>query len=380
MIELSREQQAVLACARHPMDAGSVTLEGLDWEEFFHAAQSLGVIALVAANLAAHFRGKLTAPVAERLQRLRQAALAVSARTAARTAEVAGWFAAEGIETLILKGAPLAALLYESPLLRHSSDIDVMAHPCDVGRAWRMLTARRLRPSFDLDERQVAALIRVGYAHDFHAPGNRMLVDLHWDVQPHLCPLDISKVWTRAQDVAVENRVYRTLSKEDYLLFLCYHPVKHTYRSLRAVCDIAALLRQELDWDYVQREAEAAGCCRMLRLGVGLAQTLLGASSPMRNEPGIERLMQVACAGLFGPHRAFRDSPTAWGLRVLDTPRQKAAFLAHKVFVPNEDDFALLSLTEGMFVCYYGLRCIRLPWRYAGIVKRLLQRKQKSPV
>jgi hypothetical protein len=288
--------------------------------------------------------------------------------------DVVGRFEADGIPTLVLKGLPLGMLLYGSPLLRQTGDIDLMVRPEDVRCAWRILKECGLRPTCDLDERQQDALVRAGHAFDFNAPTGKATVDLHWGVEPYLCPLDIRKAWERAREVTVEKRMYQTLSREDYLLFLCYHPVKHGYRDLRVVCDITALLRQELDWDYVQREAEAAGCCRMLWLGVGLAHALLGAPLPteIQNYPTIESLIHTARAGLLGwNRRAFRDSPTAWGVRVLDTPRRKVAFLLRKVFVPNEDDFALLSLPKALFAAYYGLRFVRLPWRYAGIVMRL---------
>ncbi|MBM3861865.1 MAG: nucleotidyltransferase family protein [Verrucomicrobia bacterium] len=381
MAELSREQQLALACLRpSPEEAGNLLRDGIEWELLFELARSHNVLVPVTRYLASHFPAMLPETMARRFRQIGTDAIFRYLSMARQLDDVVGRFEAEQIPTLVLKGLPLGVLLHGSPLLRQTGDIDLMVRPQDVRRAWQILTGQGLQPMRNLDDRQQQAVVRFGHAFDFYAPPGKVMVDLHWGVQPHLCPLDVGKVWARAQEVTVEKRTYRTLSREDYLLFLCYHPVKHGYRDLRAVCDIAALLRMELDWDYVQREAEAAGCCRMLGLGVGLAHTLLGASCPMRNEPGIERLMQTARAGLFGPHRAFRDSPTAWGVRVLDTPRRKAAFLAHKIFVPNEDDFALWSLPERLFVGYYGLRCLRLPWRYAGIVKRLLQRQQKNPV
>jgi hypothetical protein len=250
-----------------------------------------------------------------------------------------------------------------------------MARPQDAKRAWRILGEQGFQPVCALDERQEEALIRGGHAFDFGPSSGKIMVDLHWGIQRYVCPLDVRKVWARAQEVTVEGRVYWTLSWEDYLLFLCYHPVKHGYRELRAVCDIAALLQSaaKLDWDYVQQEAEKAGCRRMLWLGVGLAQMLLGAPLPAKipGDPKIERLVSLAHESLFGPHRAFRDSPTMWGTRVLDTPQRKAAFLLRKIFVPNEDDFAIWSLPQGMFFAYYGLRFVRLPWRYARIVGHL---------
>jgi hypothetical protein len=195
--------------------------------------------------------------------------------------------------------------------------------------------------------------------------------------------VNIRKAWARSQEVVVEQRAYRTFSREDYLLYLCYHPVKHGYRDLRAVCDIAALLRSgQFDWDYVRQETEKGGCRRMLWLGVGLAHTLLGAPLPatMPECPKIERLMCDARAGLFGAHRAFRDSPTMWGMRVLDAPSRKMFFMLHKVFAPNEEEFALVSLPQPLFFGYYALRLVRLPWRYARIVKNSIARRPLSGV
>lgn len=372
----------VLACARYPMDAGTVSVEGVDWERVFEVAQSLGVAALVVGNLGAHSREKLPAAVADKLQRLRHEAMVLYVRTAARLEQVVGWFEAEGLETLVLKGLPLAAQLYESPLLRHSVDMDIMVHPSDVPRAWRMLKARGFRPLHDFDERQQAALIRGGFAQDFFAADRGPAVDLHWGVPRHLCPLDVGQAWKRAVEVRVDRRCYRTLSAEDHLLFLCYHPVKHCYGDLRSVCDIAGILRVSGDWDYISKLARRRGHARIVWTGICLAQELLDATVPeaIRREmagcPAVAELARAISGRLFGRMDGWlRESQTAWGVRMLVGGWWKTRYLLTKVFEPNEEDFAWLSLPQVLFFTYYGLRFVRLPWRYAGIVRRLRQRQ-----
>jgi len=381
--ELSREQQVVLACMRPSVEeARSLLQAGVDWEGLLQFAQSHNVLVPVTRRLAEQFPELLPEPVARHIRQVGEDAIFRHLCLSRQLEELARAFEAEQIPMLVLKGLPLGVLLCGSPLLRQTGDIDLMVRPQDVRRAWRILTGQGLQPMRDLDDRQQESLVRLGYAFDFYAPPGKgkAMVDLHWGVQPYLCPLDVRKAWARAQDVTVEKRAYRTLSNEDYLLFLCYHPVKHGYRDLRAVCDIAALLRssKKLDWDYVQQEAAKAGCCQMLRLGIGLAHALLGAPLPatMPDHPKIGRLICAARAGLFGPRRAFRGSPTGWGVRVLDTLRGKMLFLLRKVLVPNEEEVALASLPAAWRFAYFGLRFVRLPWRYVCIVKNSIAQRR----
>jgi len=376
VIEPSRELQAVLACARYPMEAGALTLEGLDWARFFQVAQSLGVTALVAGNLLAHCRGQLPQEAEQKLQRLRHAAMGFAARMLARSAEVTGWLQAANMEVLTLKGVPLGALLYGSPLLRHSSDIDLVVRPHDVARAERLLKEKGLIPSVRLDERQMDALIHWGYALDFRSANGKVMVDLHWGFQPCICPLDARKVWERAQTVAAEGVAWRTLSLEDYLLFLCYHPVKHCYQGLRPICDLAALLRhgENLDWDYVWQQAETTGTLRIVGVGLGLAERLLGAKLSQNikhrivQSPQVASLIQVAAAAIFHGLSGWRNTQTVWGVRMLDNLWWRTRFLLRKMFVPNEEEVAALSLPARLRFAYYPLRFVRVPWRYGRIL------------
>ncbi len=380
MTDLSREQQVVLACARYPMDIASVTLDGVDWERIFETARALGVLTLVGWNLNAHFREKVPVPVRETLQRLRHTAMTMSARMAARTAEVMRWFEAEGIEVLLLKGVVLSSLLYESPLLRLSSDIDVMVHPCDVPHAWQMLKRRGVRPSYDFDEQQLDALIRCGHAHDFCAFERELMIDLHWGFLRWLCPLDVERVWRRAIKVCVDQRVYRTLSREDHLLLLCAHPVKHRYADMRGICDIAGILRvgSDLDWDYIRNQARAHGHEQILWTGIRLAEELLGApvSKAIQQEMDtmasvMKRVREIKKRLLKQKNNWLTDSATVWGWRMQDGWWRKTSYLFSKMFVPNEEDFVWVSLPRPFFFAYYGIRFIRLPWRYMGIIQRL---------
>jgi hypothetical protein len=362
VVEWSREQRVVLACARYPMDAGAIQdvcqgMEwGLDWERFFETAQALNVVALVTENLFCHLQDEMPALVADRIRQLRYARIARFVWMERQLEEIEGWFQAEGIPMLLFKGLPLAVLLYGSPLLRHLGDIDLMVRREDVKRVWRMLTEHSFRPSYELDERQQEALLRLGFAHDFN-PG---------DKRPLL--------------VCIGGRVYRTFSREDHLLFLCYHPVKHCYGDLRMICDIAAALRsaERLDWDYIGRHARRRGHARIVWTGIKLAQELLDAPVPeevrreMERCPAVAELARAISARLFeGTDGWLRESQTAWGARMLVGGWWKTRYLLSKVFAPNEEDFAWLSLPGPLSFAYYGIRFIRLPWRYAGIIKRL---------
>ncbi len=57
----------------------------------------------------------------------------------ARLGVIAEKFAAAGIDWMVLKGAPLAAMLYADPAARRSSDIDILVAPAQFSRAAQVL-------------------------------------------------------------------------------------------------------------------------------------------------------------------------------------------------------------------------------------------------
>ena len=166
---------------------------GVDWSRLAELASLHGVVALVRHNLLAlDARPFVPDPVWQAIEqastqiafdgmlRLRQTTQAVAALQSA------------GIEPVLLKGYALAALLYDDPIFRPSTDIDLLFRRDEVDAACSALE----RIGGRLPSREAAA---VQFATSYDLPvmlpsagGKAGLLELHWDLAPRgLFSLDL---------------------------------------------------------------------------------------------------------------------------------------------------------------------------------------------
>ena len=201
--------------------------------------------------------------------RLRQTAQAVAALQSA------------GIEPVLLKGYALAALLYDDPIFRPSTDIDLLVRRSEIDAACSALE----RIGGRLPSREAAA-VQLATSYDLpvmlpSAGGKAGLLELHWDLAPRgLFSLDLDTWRARSSEFTLEGLTARRFSPEDMLLHLALHMRKHRYVGLRWLCDVAELVRRHtaaLDWPYVLSTARTAGLRVLLYTSLQLAERLLQA-------------------------------------------------------------------------------------------------------
>jgi len=156
-----------------------------------------------------------------------------------------------GIDGLILKGAPLALLHYESVAERPMADVDVLVRPERAAEAMRVLRELGWSPAREPAE----AVIRAHHSHDFHEEGPGQ-IDLHWfslwqsgDDEP---------LWRAARPVQFAGVPTLAPDPADLLLIVCVHGApREPEPAFRWVADAAVLIRGgEVDWSRFEKEAE----------------------------------------------------------------------------------------------------------------------------
>lgn len=254
----------------------------VDWWNLVELASLHGVVALVRRNLLAlDARSTLPDPVFRAIDQasaqiafdgllhLHQTRLAVDALRQA------------GIEPILLKGHALAALVYDDPLVRPSSDVDLLVRRSEIDAACTALErlgGQLPSPETTTVQRETSYDLPLMFPS---AGGKASLLELHWDLAPRgLFALDLDAWRARAVEFTLEGQVVSRLSHEDMLLHLALHMRKHRYVGLRWLCDVAELLRRfaaSLDWAYVRRTAQAAGLSVLLYTSLQLAEQLFEA-------------------------------------------------------------------------------------------------------
>src|SRR4030095_6420095 len=99
-------------------------------------------------------------------------------------------------------------------------------------------------PSKSLSLNQQELLLRTQHNMQFSRDNHRLIVELHWEVAPHLFAATINsdQIWGDLVSVDLNGTEVKTLSAADLLFSLCVHGSRHLWERLCWVCDISELL------------------------------------------------------------------------------------------------------------------------------------------
>jgi Uncharacterised nucleotidyltransferase len=181
------------------------------------------------------------------------------------------WFHANGIPTVVLKGAALSVLHYRDKGIRPMSDVDILV-PEDVagdviGRlqrdGWAAADYCSEAPQNSYFYRHIHAISLI---HPDHGE-----FDLHWHVlHAATFPGADSAFWDDSVPLSLNTIATRALNPTDQLLHVCVHCFTATgVAPIRWIADALTILRtSQMDWGRLVRSAEH------LRVSIPLAATL----------------------------------------------------------------------------------------------------------
>ena len=112
--------------------------------------------------------------------------------------------------------------------------------------------------------------MRMQHNLQFSRDDRRLIIELHWEVAPHLFASTMSaeSFWQGLISIDINGTPMKALSAEDLLFSLCVHGSRHLWERLSWICDIAELLsRRSFDWTtLLQRAANADTDCGTITL------------------------------------------------------------------------------------------------------------------
>jgi hypothetical protein len=269
--------ELLLNCARtkaSPERIRSLTETRIDWNYFFLLARRHAVVPLVYRQL------KQIVPQAD-LALFKQHYQENSARNAVLAAELCRLielFANSGIEAIPYKGPILSLFAYDDLALRRFVDLDVIIKKSDFARARDLLLVDNYALSKPLTLDQQELLLRTQHNLQFAKDNRQLIVELHWEVAPHLFASSVQgeTLWRNLVPFELNGTRMKTLSADDLLFSLCVHGSRHLWERLGWICDVAELIsRRSLDWGMLLDRAAKADSERMFLLGLYLAEKLL---------------------------------------------------------------------------------------------------------
>jgi len=369
-----KENELLLCCARTNAAAEVVArlrelaAAQVDWEYLFLLARRHAVLPLVCLQLQQHAAELVPR---EHLSRLRQNYLANSARNTVLTAELCRLitlFAKGGVEAIAYKGAALAVFAYDNLALRRFVDLDLIVKKTDVSQARDILLAEGYTPTKALLFSQQKILLRTQHNIQFSRDDRRLIVELHWEVAPHLFASSVNAdaLWQNLTTINLNGTPVKTLAADDLLFSLCVHGSRHLWERLSWICDLAELLaRYSFDWSTLLARAAKSDNERMFLLGLYLAERLLAA--PLPNEvkqrcAADNRLKSLASKIVEHLFNGATHTPATsqeifkYNLSVRKSLGSRARYLVH-MLRPTDSDLAAHSLPS---FAYYLTRPVRL--------------------
>jgi len=397
-----REEELLLCCARlRPSPEargriGAILAEPCDWGRIVRLALHHKMTPLLYRQLAR--RPEVPAEVREALRRHQREHARHGLALLGELLDLLGAFERAGIPAVPFKGPALAELAYGSLAARLSGDLDLLVRPEDVARVAAALEARgyveqtRWRTGEPLDAAEDAWYRHVQAEYVYLRPRDGMVVEPHWALTPYplAVAFDLEGIWRRTRRFTLAGREVLGLSLEDLVVALCVHGSKHEWTELRWICDIAELLarRPEIDWPGAHARAEEQGCARMLRLGLALAEGVLGAELPgalraaVSEDAALPALAAQVESHLFD---VDYDAPSVFRvsrfrLRMRERLRDRVACLVRTLTTPQIAHVRLFRLPRPLWplyavltpaIDYLGLPLRRrlAPWLHPGAVR-----------
>jgi len=198
---------------------------------------------------------------------------------------VLGAFRQKGIAVIVLKGAHLAELVYQTIASRQMADIDILVEPSDLTEAAAALLENGYSSAILARD---AEAWRLRHPNSHHLPAFAKplhpRIEVHWTISAPSNPEAALNIWEESRSVCIAGVEARVLSPEDLLIHLCLHARLHRFgQGLRPVCDMSAAIRryqEELDWNKVLTRTKTWHAEKCVHLGLWLGKKLMRAPVP----------------------------------------------------------------------------------------------------
>lgn len=251
-----------------------------EWSAVVTEANRHGLVPLLHHRLSRRFPAGLVPPSAgEQLKRGHRACAAKNLGRFHALAPVLAGLSRAGIPVIVLKGAYLAAAVYENFALRQMSDVDLLVHQDDLSGADAILAqAGFQRKEFS------ATPARDLKAFCYKDRVGRTLIEIHWKLYNPDYPFhfDLDEMWKVALPAVVAGVAVRVFAPEDQLIHLASHAAIHRFEfGLRPLCDLAEVIaRKRIDWPLLAEKARQQRTGRAVGVPLVLARNLLRVEIP----------------------------------------------------------------------------------------------------
>ncbi len=343
-----------------------------DWNDVVAAAGRHAVLPLLHTAVAAatpRIEPPLPAAAMRELQRQFDANALHNMALARHLAELGEQLAANGIAFMPIKGPALAVAAYGDLSMRQFGDLDLVIHRRDLARTRALLRDDGYLPLSAVPDTLDDIMLGADYHLALQHQTSTVALELHWALgRRGLGGLRRENwAWTNTTTVSMLGRSLPALNAGALIVYLCAHGAKHNWSQLLRVCDVYAAVRSahDLDWAAVRTLAARAGVSRMLHVGLGLCEELLGADLQgfgwtAGNDPVARALVEEAA------DRCLTERPLSTGeelrlqIRTRERLTDRVLLSLNVLASPHAADLNAVRLPPGFRALYHLVRPLRL--------------------
>jgi len=363
---LPPEFELLLACCRPCAECMARALKSdVNWDLILQFAERHRVLPALYSSLLdrADVPGSIHSAIRQRFRNNEVKGL----RFSAELARIITHFADCGIDVLAHKGPVLALVLYGDPAMRQFGDLDLLVRSDDVARAWFALEQLGFDSQLHLSPRQEKAYSQSGYEYVFGTKAERNLVELQWQILPQFYSIsfDMPALFRRSVEIELQGFHMRTLGREDLMLVLCVHAAKHEWAQLGMLRDIGALARLDVDWRWIEGEAQRLGIIRILDVSLLLARNLLGLKLPelpaSQDQGAVELAAEIQSMLVLGKDV---DAVSVRYFRLMARARERWQDRVRMGWrlatTPSVGEWQAIRIPDSLFPAYRAVRAMRL--------------------
>lgn len=263
----TRDQEVLLRAAllkgTNALEAWEEWKDGVDWEVHLDNG-SFRLLPLLYTNLK---QIGIKDPLMRKLKGVYLKAWYENQRLFFRAAKIIDYLHNEGIQTIVLKGLPLAILHYKNLGVRPMSDIDIL-----VPSSQALLTAEALKRAgwITTDE---SLQVPMQYRHSQQFVGESGTeVDLHWNLIIESTRVDsASDFWNKAVPVRIQNVTSYALDPTDMLFHVIVHGIKwNPEPPIRWIADAITIMRSsglKIEWSRIISHSRKYMVCLQMKEG-----------------------------------------------------------------------------------------------------------------
>lgn len=357
--------------------------DNVDWEAVVAIALNQGVAPLLHRRLCAVAAlTRLPARLADALAAERRATALTNLGNYAEFRRIKSALDASGIPALPLKGLHLAELAYRDISLRPMADLDILVPRERVADAIRALRAEGYGHDEELGA-AVEGLLDVKCNIGLAQAARHAWLEVHWrlDESPADSTRLLQAIWRGARTARLGDMDVKVMPAEFLLLHVCAHlACNHAFAfSLRALCDIAEIIREhtDLDWKTIVEHGRQHGWTRGVAASMRLARDHLGVPIPpealaaLGGETLEAEMLDEAMSHLFGTQHlpeGLASGPRLLALSGAGKPWEKLGLLLRRIFVPRAELALLYGVPANApgLPLYYAVRLRDLLRRYSS--------------